>query len=325
MKYNRFINNLRKESYNAMDKDFLYHIYTYIEEHIHEKISLPELAEQAGYSPFYFSKLFSEATGMSITGYVRVRKLQYALSSLLDGMTVLDVSLSYSFDSHEGFTRSFKQLFGSTPSTAKKYLRNYQIPKIYFTENSSERKEALMNTNTTLQNDLNQMVIEVLKNCFKEAADGFCTNIGIMIYSDGKISITDNGRGIRLSGNSVTDQDILNRILAGHPITKLEYSQMGDFSQNELQIVNSLCEYLQVNIYRDNKWFQQTYIRGIAQHEIRCKTCLRESRMELLLTPDKYIFKDLTVSEDALRKWISVNLPSDNLKITINHETFCQI
>ena len=32
----------------------------YIDEHIYEKISLLEMAEMAGYSPFYFSKLFQK-------------------------------------------------------------------------------------------------------------------------------------------------------------------------------------------------------------------------------------------------------------------------
>lgn len=112
-----------------MSTEILKEILAYIDEHIYEKISLLELAEMAGYSPFYFSKLFSEIMGMPITGYIRIRKLQYALGSLLEGRKVLDVSLMYAFDSHEGFTRSFTQLFGSTPSKVKKYLTSYKVPE----------------------------------------------------------------------------------------------------------------------------------------------------------------------------------------------------
>lgn len=81
---------------------------------------MAELAELAGYSPFYFSKLFAETMGVSVTGYIRIRKLQYALCSLLEGKKVLDVSIMYAFDSHEGFTRSFTKLFGQAPSTVRK-------------------------------------------------------------------------------------------------------------------------------------------------------------------------------------------------------------
>jgi len=95
-----------------MNSEMLRRLLTYIDDHICEKISLVEMAELAAYSPFYFSKLFAEIMGMPITGYIRIRKLQYALASLLEGRKVLEVSLMYSFDSHEGFTRSFKELFG---------------------------------------------------------------------------------------------------------------------------------------------------------------------------------------------------------------------
>lgn len=66
-----------------MNTEVMKEILAYIDSHIYEKISLVKLAEIAGYSPFYFSKLFSEIMGMPITGYIRIRKLQYALGSLL--------------------------------------------------------------------------------------------------------------------------------------------------------------------------------------------------------------------------------------------------
>jgi AraC-like DNA-binding protein len=44
----------------GMSTEVLKEILAYIDEHIYEKISLLEMAEMAGYSPFYFSKLFSE-------------------------------------------------------------------------------------------------------------------------------------------------------------------------------------------------------------------------------------------------------------------------
>jgi AraC-like DNA-binding protein len=111
-----------------MNNTVMEKILVYIDAHIREKISLYELSHIAGYSPFYFSKLFSEIMGMPVTGYIRIRKLQHAVISLLEGDKVIDVALLYSFDSHEGFTRSFKQLSGSTPSTVRKYMISYTVP-----------------------------------------------------------------------------------------------------------------------------------------------------------------------------------------------------
>ena len=39
-----------------MSSEMLRRLLTYIDDHICEKISLVEMAELAGYSPFYFSK-----------------------------------------------------------------------------------------------------------------------------------------------------------------------------------------------------------------------------------------------------------------------------
>ena len=48
-----------------METEGLERVLDYIDTHISEKISLAELAELAGYSPFYFSRLFSRIMGIS--------------------------------------------------------------------------------------------------------------------------------------------------------------------------------------------------------------------------------------------------------------------
>jgi len=80
-----------------MNGDILEKVLAYIDAHIYEKINLSDLSEIAAYSPFYFSKLFSEAMGMPVTGYIRIRKLQHALVSLLEGLNIVifgDMALS---------------------------------------------------------------------------------------------------------------------------------------------------------------------------------------------------------------------------------------
>ena len=163
-----------------MNTVILKRILSYIDEHIYEKISLVDLAEVAGYSPFYFSKLFAEAMGLPITGYIRIRKLQYALCSLLEGKKVLDVSIMYAFDSHEGFTRSFTQLFGSTPSTVRKYLASYSVPEWVVPDTESRRMSMGLDKNTLFDN-MHQLVFEVLRTSIEEVEEGYCTEINITL------------------------------------------------------------------------------------------------------------------------------------------------
>lgn len=48
----------------------------YIDEHIGEELTYERLAEKFGYSSFHFHKIFSSVTELSITEYIRKRRLK---------------------------------------------------------------------------------------------------------------------------------------------------------------------------------------------------------------------------------------------------------
>lgn len=50
----------------------------YIKEHIYEKLSTKIIAEYAGYSVYYFGRMFKEYTGKTIMAYVRDMRLELA-------------------------------------------------------------------------------------------------------------------------------------------------------------------------------------------------------------------------------------------------------
>ncbi|MDY2653052.1 MULTISPECIES: M24 family metallopeptidase [Eisenbergiella] len=79
------------------------------------------------------------------------------------------------------------------------------------------------------------------RKSLEEAAEGFCTRVEIMLLQDGRVRIRDNGRGLPLSEDIQADRMVLNKILAGKPVTNAEYSQMGDLVRAGMQTVNSLC------------------------------------------------------------------------------------
>jgi len=99
----------------------------YIEKHIHEPISLYDLAKCAQYSPFHCARLFKELIGKSPFEYIRMLRLTRAALRLRDdNAKVIDVALDFVFDSHEGFTRAFSKEFGITPH---KYSK--EAPPVY--------------------------------------------------------------------------------------------------------------------------------------------------------------------------------------------------
>lgn len=154
---------------------------------------------------------------------------------------------------------------------------------------------------STLFENMHEMVFEVLRTSLEEAEAGYCTEIRVALLSDGRIKIADNGRGIPLSKDIQLSKKVLEKILAGHPISNMEYAELGDFAGCGMQTVNSLCESLQVTVYRDGMVFQQDYVRGIAQHEIVCED---KSGTEINFKPDRQIFGEMQFSMNVLKSWM---------------------
>ncbi len=302
-----------------MDSDTLKKVLDYVDNHITEKIGLGDLSKIAGYSPFYFSKQFSETMGMPPTGYIRIRKLQYAIVPLLEGQKVLDVALMYAFDSHEGFTRAFTKLFGSTPSTVRKYLTAYTVPEYVVPNGKNREVNRAMKHENDLQHNMNQLVFEVLKESLEEARKGFCTQMEVTFLSDDVVKISDNGRGLPLSDDLHASKEVLDKILAGRPVTNAQYSQMGDLIQSGMQTVNSLCESLHISATRNNHRFEQDYVRGVAQHEIIVSESSGKSGTSVVLKPDQAIFGSTVFSRKEIVDWLTekaADLPGLTVKFS---------
>lgn len=88
----------------------------YINTHLKEPLSLEILADFAGFSPYYFSRLFTLYMEMPVMEYVRRRRLACAADDLCTGKRVLDVAMDYGFESHNGFAKAFRKIYGFSPN-----------------------------------------------------------------------------------------------------------------------------------------------------------------------------------------------------------------
>lgn len=88
----------------------------YINAHLKEPLSLETLADRAGFSPYHFSRMFTLYMEMSIMEYVRRRRLACAADELCTGKRVLDVAMDYGFESHNGFAKAFRKIYGFSPN-----------------------------------------------------------------------------------------------------------------------------------------------------------------------------------------------------------------
>ena len=104
----------------------------YIETHFGSEISLPDVAEAAGLSKFHLVRAFSTYAGKSVMRYVRGRRLSEAAKRLAsETCGILDVALEAGYNSHEAFTRAFKEQFGITPDQLRK---THSLEKIQLVE-----------------------------------------------------------------------------------------------------------------------------------------------------------------------------------------------
>jgi AraC family transcriptional regulator len=88
----------------------------FIENHFAEELTLDDVADVGGVSRYHMSRVFGIATGHSVMGYVRGRRLTEAARTLAGGAPdILAVALDAGYGSHEAFTRAFGDQFGLTP------------------------------------------------------------------------------------------------------------------------------------------------------------------------------------------------------------------
>jgi AraC-like DNA-binding protein/ligand-binding sensor protein len=89
----------------------------YIDKHKSEELSLTDVAKAAGASVYHFCKVFHRATGLKFTDYVARVRLEDARSRLLNpNLRISEVAYDVGFQSLTQFNRTFKRVFGQSPS-----------------------------------------------------------------------------------------------------------------------------------------------------------------------------------------------------------------
>src|SRR5690554_6124867 len=107
-------------------------VIDYIENHLTDDLSLEVISKYAGVPDYHFRKIFFYLSGMTLSEYIKNRKLSEASMDLLCGEKVTDVSLKYGYQSMDGFTRAFKKWSGLLPSEVARDGISRTFPKLSF-------------------------------------------------------------------------------------------------------------------------------------------------------------------------------------------------
>lgn len=106
----------------------------YVEMHLREKTDYEKIAKAACHSVYHFQRMFTFMTGLTLSEYIRRRKMTLAAFELQNSdIKVIDLALSYGYESPEAFTRAFQSLLGVTPTAARsKGVSIKAFPRITF-------------------------------------------------------------------------------------------------------------------------------------------------------------------------------------------------
>lgn len=106
----------------------------YIEENLAGEVNLAEVARRAACSQFHLQRMFPYITGMTLSDYIRRRRMSLAALDLTAGDKVIDVALRYGYQNPTSFSRAFRDVHGVAPSDARRgNARLKQHPRLTFT------------------------------------------------------------------------------------------------------------------------------------------------------------------------------------------------
>ena len=95
-------------------------VIAYVEDNLTGEIDQEKLGRIAGCSTCNFYRMFSFITDISLTEYIRRRRLTLAAIELQSSdVKVIDLALKYGYDSPVSFSRAFQALHGITPTKAR--------------------------------------------------------------------------------------------------------------------------------------------------------------------------------------------------------------
>ena len=120
-----------------MQEEYIHRInkvLTYIDENLNNELSLKTLSNVAYYSPFHLHRLFKAITNETLNTYITRKRIERTAMMLIHNKeySITEIAYKYGFKNDSTFLRTFKKLYGQSPSEFRKSnLENFsKISKV---------------------------------------------------------------------------------------------------------------------------------------------------------------------------------------------------
>lgn len=114
----------------------LNHLIELAEADMSGDLNVASLAGGHGTTEYHLRRMFSSLTGMSLSEYVRRRRMTVAAADVARGDPILDIAVRYGYGSTEAFGRAFRAVHGVTPGVVRRNggpLRSQAVLRIRLT------------------------------------------------------------------------------------------------------------------------------------------------------------------------------------------------
>ena len=169
------------------------------------------------------------------------------------------------------------------------------------------RKRPGMYIGTTATRGLHHLVYEIVDNSVDEALAGYCHNIEVTINEGDTITVVDDGRGIPVGINHKTGKTAVEVVFtvlhAGGKFGGGGYKVSGGLHGVGASVVNALSDWLEVQICRDGKIYNQRYEKGKTMYPLKivgnCEPSRTGTRVDF--KPDETIFENTVFDFNTLK------------------------
>jgi DNA gyrase subunit B len=177
-------------------------------------------------------------------------------------------------------------------------MKDYRAEHIQVLEGiEAVRKRPGMYIGGTGIDGLHHLIWEVVANSVDESLGGYCKNIDVVIESDNRIRVSDDGRGIPVDIHPKTKKSALETVLtilhAGGKFDQKIYKSAGGLHGVGVSVVNALSRYLKAIVKRDGYVWMQEYKQGRAITELKKGKATKETGTTIIFEPDPQIFPEI--------------------------------